>query len=139
MNREPVRKHLDTAFRVCLLALFLFASGIYFFVFVINWEAFFFGVRLAGPMAGMVLGIKSLIPAILALILVRHPETLMQVALVSVAFFGFSFLDSSVTIQMNTGGTVLFGIVPLAGVLIPVIVVIGHFLGDRYGRRDDGC
>jgi hypothetical protein len=139
MNREQVKNYLDTAFRVCLLALFLVTSGIFFFVFVINWEAFFFGVRLAGPMAGMVLGIKSLVPAILAFILIRHPQTLMKVAFVSVAFFGFFFLDSSVTIQMNTRGRVMFGIVPLVGVLIPAIVVIGHFLGDGYGCREDGC
>lgn len=139
MKRDQVKKQLDMAFRVCLLALFLVTSGIYFFVFVINWEAFFFGARLAGPMAGIVLGIKSLIPAILAFILIRHPQTLMKVALVSAAFFGFFFLDSSVTIQMNTGGRVMFGIVPLVGVLIPAIVVVGHVLGDGYGKWDDGC
>lgn len=137
MKAEQVKRYLDTAFHVCLLALFLITSGIFFFVFVLNWETFFFGVKLAGLPAGILLGIRVLIPAILAFILIRRPETLMQIALVSVAFFGFFFLDSSVTIQMNTGGRILFGIVPLVEVLIPVIVVIGHFLTDCYGKYED--
>ena len=111
--------------------------GYLFFVFVINWEASFFGVRLGGILAGIVLGIRALVPAILAFILIQRPKNLMQVALVSVVFFGFFFLDSSVTTRMNTGGTVLFGIVPLVGVLIPAIVVIGHFLTDCYGKYED--
>jgi len=139
MRREWVKKHLDTAFHVCLLALFLVTSVIFFFVFVINWEASFFGVRFGGILAGIVLGIRALVPAILAFILIQRPKNLMQVALISVVFFGFFFLDSSVTTQMNTGGTVLFGIVPLVGVLIPAIVVIGHFLIGRCGSRDGVC
>ena len=137
MKREDVRTYLEPAFRVCLLGLFLVNSAIFFFVFVINWEAIFFGMRVAGLPAGIVLCIRALIPAILAFILIQRPEKLMHVALVSVAFFGFFFLDSSVTIQMNTGGTVMFGIVPLVGVLIPAIVVVGHFLVDRCGSSDD--
>lgn len=139
MRREHVKTCLDSAFCVCLLALFLVNSAIFFFVFVINWEAFFFDVKLAGLPAGFILGIRAIIPAILAYIMIQRPENLMQVALASVVFFGFFFLDSSVTIQMNTGGAVLFGIVPLVGVLIPAIVVVGHFLADRCGSSDDVC
>lgn len=96
-------------------------------------------MKLDGLPAGVLLATRFLIPAVLAMILIRNPEKLLPVSCLSLAFFGFFFIDSSVTIQTNTGGAVLFGIVPLAGVLIPVIVVIGHFLGDRYGRRDDKC
>jgi hypothetical protein len=129
---KNIPRNIDTAFRYCLLGLFLYTSVTLFFIFVLNWEARFFGMKLDGFPAGVLLGIRFLAPAILALILIRYPKKIMPVALMALAFFGFFFVDSSMTIQMNTGGKVLFGTIPLVSVLIPVVVLIGNFLVIRY-------
>ena len=135
MNTKLMVDYLPAAFRYCLQGLFLCTSLMYFFVFVLNWEARFFGMKLDGLPAGLVLFTQFFIPSVLALILTRYPERILPVAIAAIVFYGFFFIDSSVTIQRNTGGMILFGIMPLVSVLIPAVIVIGHLLVVRPGDR----
>ena len=131
MMIKPDADTIDTIFDYSLLGLFLYSSVSFFFLFVINWETWFFGTKLDGLPAGLLLLIRFLIPAVLALLLIRYPDRILPVAVFALVFYGFFFIDSSVTIQRNTGGTELFGIRPLVSVLIPAVVVIGHLLVVR--------
>jgi hypothetical protein len=137
MMIKPDADTIDTIFDYSLLGLFLYSSVSFFFLFVINWETWFFGTKLDGFSAGLLLLIRFLIPAILALLLIRYPDRILPVAVFALVFYGFFFIDSSVTIQRNTGGTELFGIRPLVSVLIPAVVVIGHLLVVRLRDRTD--
>ena len=137
MKTKQTLDGLDTTFRYFLLGFLLFNSLTMFFIFVLNWETRFFGMKLDGLPAGILLGLQFLIPAVLAWILIRYPEKLMPVSLMALAYFGLFFMDSSMTIRMNTGGTVLFGTMPLASVLIPAGIIIGNFLVVRLKNRDE--
>ena len=137
MKTKKATGYLSTVFHYCLLGLFLYSSFTLFFIFVLNWEARFFGMKLDGLPAGLLLFIRFLIPAVLALLLIRYPDRILPVAVFALVFYGFFFIDSSVTIQRNTGGTELFGIKPLVSVLIPAVVVIGHLLVVRLRDRTD--
>ncbi len=137
MKTKQTLDGLDIAFRYFLLGFLLFNSLIMVFIFVINWEARFFGMILDGLPAGILLSIQFLIPAVLALILIRYPEKMMLVALMALAYFGFFFIDSAITIQTTTGGKVLFGTIPLVSVLIPAVIVISNLLVVRFKNRDE--
>lgn len=136
MMTKPITGTIDPIFHYCLLGIFLFTSVSFFFLFVINWETWFFGIKLDGFPAGILLFIKFLIPAILSFIIVRYPEKIMVIAMVSLVFFGIFFIDSSVTIQKNTSGKEFFGIIPVLLVLIPAIILISGFLVNRRWHRD---
>jgi hypothetical protein len=137
MKTKKATDYLSTVFHYCLLGLFLYSSFTLFFIFVLNWEARFFGMKLDGLPAGLLLLIRVLIPAVLALFLIRYPEKILPVAVFTLVFYGFFFIDSSVTIQRNTGGMELFGIIPLVSVLIPAVIVIGHLFVVRFRDRTD--
>jgi hypothetical protein len=138
MMIKPETDTIDTIFHYSLLGLFLFSSVSFFFLFVINWETWFFGTRLEGFSAGILLFIKFLIPTILAFLLVKYPDKITIITMAALAVFGIIFLDSSVTIQKNTAGKDFAGIIPVVSVLVPALILAGSFLAGRIRKRDGG-
>ena len=137
MNVKRVAEGLDQVFHYCLLGIFLFSSVIYFFMFVINWECWFFGMKMDGFYAGVLLFTYCLIASSLAYLLIRYPQKIALIAGLSIFFFGFIFIDSAVTIQELSGGQKLFSTFPAMLVLIPAGILIGHFLVVRLHKKGD--
>jgi hypothetical protein len=79
-----------------LLALFALAT---LFIFVINWETWFFGIKLEGLPAGIALGATWLTAALLAAAFVLFPRMNRLLGGLTVVYFGFLFVNSSMTIQ----------------------------------------
>ncbi|WAI01442.1 hypothetical protein [Methanogenium organophilum] len=137
MNVKRVAKSLDQLFHYCLLGILLFTSVIYFFVFVINWEAWFFGMKMDGLYAGVLLFTYCLIASSLAYFLFRYPQKIAVIAGMSIFFFGFMFIDSAVTIQKLSGGQELFSTFLAMLVLVPAGILIGHLIVVRLYKMDD--
>jgi hypothetical protein len=137
MMARRVADNIETVFHYCLLGIFLFTSISFFFIFVINWEVWFFGIKLDGFPAGMLLFTKFMITIILAFLLVKYPEKIVIIAGMSLFFFGFSCIDSAVTIQKNTSGQEFFATLPAILILVPATILISHFLAARSWKRDD--
>ncbi|MDP3564254.1 MAG: hypothetical protein Q8R70_07155, partial [Methanoregula sp.] len=109
------------------------------FVFIINWEDWFFGIKLAGLSAGMYLLAKSVTAIVLAIALVQFTKYKKVITLIAVAYFGFILIDSAVTIQKNTYGQQSFSNVLAILFLIPVLYFIITFLASRLDTgKEDG-
>ncbi|WP_421908060.1 hypothetical protein [Methanolacinia petrolearia] len=88
MNHRGPAKDLDKVFFLILLITLLSNSLIYLFVFALNWEAWFFGMKVDGLDAGIILFTYFLISTILAFLLFRYPRRIPEIALMSIFFLG---------------------------------------------------
>lgn len=79
-----------------LLIVFALAT---LFAFVINWETWFFGTKLDGFPAGIALGATWLVAALLAAALIKFPRMNPLLGGLTAVYFGFLFVNSSMTIQ----------------------------------------
>jgi|GEM_PF-852480 len=110
-------------------------SFVYLFVFVLNWEAWFFGIKMDGFYAGIILFTYCLVASVLAHLLIRYPRRIAVIAAISVLYFGFLFTDSAVTIQILSEEQGLFSSFMAVQVLIPVGILTGHLLVGRFCKR----
>lgn len=136
MNLQKTAKDLDQAFFYILLAILFLNSLMYLFVFILNWEAWFFGMKMDGADAGTILFTYFFIPGILAYLLFRYPQKVSLIALLSVLFFSFKFIDSSVTIQGLSGGVNLYSGFMATMMVVPLVVLIGHLITTRFYKSE---
>lgn len=137
MNVNQVIKRIDHASHYCLLGMFLFSSVAFLFMFVINWEAWFFSFKLDGLFAGIDLLSRFLIAAILAYVLIKYPYKILGITAISVGFYGFLCLDSAITIYTLTKGQESFSIVPILLVLVPTGILLVQILAGKPGEKDN--
>ncbi len=135
MNGNGLIVSSEKGLRYFLTTNLILATLVFSFVFLINWEDWFFGVKLDGLPAGMYLFIKAISALILAGLLSRVPKYRAATALMSIAFFGFLFVDSAITIQKNSSGRESFSILLALFLLIPVLYLIVCLLSARINRH----
>ncbi|WP_292369414.1 hypothetical protein [Methanoregula sp. UBA64] len=104
-----------------LLALFALAT---LFIFVINWETWFFGIKLDGLPAGIALGATWLTAALLAAAFVLFPRRDRLTGGLAVIYFGFLFVNSSMKIQRGSYSFQGFSAVLAAFLLISIAFFI---------------
>ena len=138
MSLQEIAKGLDKVFYVLLLGILLLNTLTYLFAFTINWEAWFFGMKMDGLNAGIILFTYFFISATLAFLLFRYPRRIVTIAFLSIFFFGFSFIDSAVTIQELSNGLNSYNEFMAIFMVIPLIVLVGHLIiVQLYNREDD--
>ncbi|EHQ35199.1 hypothetical protein [Methanoplanus limicola] len=137
MKMKLTAKGMDQVFYYCLLGILIFTSITNFFMFIINWEAWFFGIKMEGLYAGLILFSYFLISSFLAYFLIRHPEKIVIIAGSSVVFFGFLFMDSSVTVQELSNGKNLFTSLSAARVIISINILAAHLIVVRFYKKED--
>ena len=130
MELKQILKNLETIFRYGLIAILLLSFLIFIFVFTINWEAYFFGVKLNGAPAGMYLLLQGMIAGSLAFLLVKYRRYTLAVAVLAVLYFGYTFVDSAVTIQTLTDN--LYSPLLLVVFIISLLFLIIHILSARF-------
>ncbi|MDO9550660.1 MAG: hypothetical protein Q7J03_06755 [Methanoregula sp.] len=139
MNSKQLIKYLETFLGYSLIAILILSALIYAFVFIINWEDWFFGTKLAGLSAGLYLLAKSVTAIVLTVLLVQFPKYKKVITLMAVAYCGFILIDSATTIQKNTGGQQSFSIVLAIFFLIPVLYFMITILASRLNTgKEDG-
>jgi len=124
MKIKRIIEAIRSGLSVALLGILILAFLMFTFVFIINWEDWFLGTRLAGPLAGVFLFIKAAVAFALTYLLVQYPRHLKAGTLISIGYFGFLFLNSSITIRNNTAGQQSFSPVLALFLAIPVILFI---------------
>jgi hypothetical protein len=117
---ETTRSGLSLA----LLGILILAFLLHTFVFIINWEDWFLGTRLAGPAAGVFLFSKAAVAFSLTYLLVQYPRHLKAGTIISIGYFGFLFLNSSITYRITTAGQQSFPVMLALLLAIPVILLI---------------
>lgn len=131
MHGKKLIKPFETVLRYSLFAILILATLAFSFVLIINWEDWFFGIKLDGLPAGTYLFIKALTALTLTILLIRLPKYRSATALITIAFFGFLFFDSAATIQKNSAGRESFSIMLALSLIIPVLYLIVHLLSTR--------
>jgi hypothetical protein len=139
MGLKQTFKSLDTIFFWGLFAILVLSALMHALVFIINWEDWFFGIKLAGLSAGMYLLAKSVSAIVLAFSLVQFPKYKKLITFMAVAYYGFILYSSAVTIQKNTNGQQSFSNVLAILFLIPVLYFIITILASRLdtGKEDE--
>ena len=118
-----------------LLIVFALAT---LFAFVINWETWFFGTKLDGFPAGIALGATWLVAALLAAALIKFPRMNPLLGGLTAVYFGFLFVNSSMTIQKVSYTHQGFSPV-LAAFLILSIAFFIVALIKRYQENSKKC
>ena len=136
MDRKTI-KSLDSLLSGCLVAILALSFLMFTFVFIINWEDWFFGTRLAGPLAGEYLFAKAAVAFTLTFLLVQYPRYRTAGTVTAVAYFGFLFLDSSATIRQNTAGQQPFSALFAIFLAIPLLLLILALVTGKPGSGRD--
>ncbi|MCK9579965.1 MAG: hypothetical protein M0Q92_05880 [Methanoregula sp.] len=131
MEHDKIIEAIRSVLSGFLIAILTLSFLMFMFVFIINWEDWFFGTRLAGPLAGAFLFARAAAALILIFLLVQYPKHRTAWTLASIAYFGFLFLNSSVTIRQNTAGQQLFSVHYAVCLAIPVILLIILLAGKQ--------
>ena len=89
---------------VCLIGALVLSAFVFLFVFCINWEDWFFGVKLDGLPAGIWLFTKMAVAVFIVYLMAHYPKYRRWSVLSVFAYYGFLCMDSFVTVQKNTQG-----------------------------------
>ncbi|WFN34279.1 hypothetical protein L1S32_10590 [Methanogenium sp. S4BF] len=135
MEIKRVLKNIDVFLKYVLIAILLLSFLMYMVVFLINWEGFIFGVRLAGTSAGIYLFLKAIGAGLLAFLLIRYRQYTLAVAALAALYFGYTFADSAVTIQTLTDK--LYSPFLLVLFVISLVFLMFHVLAGKYNKGDD--
>lgn len=135
MKMKRILKKVDIILRSGLVAILLLSFLMHIFVFLINWEAYFFGVKLNGAPAGMYLLLLGIIAGSLAFFLIKYRRYTLAVSALAVFYFGYRFVDSAVTIQTLTDN--LYSPFLLALLFISLVFLIFHVITTRFCNGDD--
>jgi len=136
MNVQQTAKNLDQFFYYTLLGTLLLSTVKYLFVFTLNWETWFFGMKMDGLYAGIILFIYFLGSASFVYLLIKYPQKIAVIALVSIFFFSFIFIDSAVTVQELSGGLRSYSGSMAMQVLVPAAILIGHLIVTKYYEKE---
>lgn len=107
-----------------LLIALMLAAAAFFFVGVINAEDWFFGTKLDGPPAFLYLLIKALGASALVYSIILYPRLIRPAGVMTAAYFGYLFVDSTVTIRTTTGGARPFSEVLLVLFALSLLFVV---------------
>jgi len=129
--KKRIVKFLDISLKYGLIAILLLDALMFFFVFMINWEDWFFGTKLAGMPAGLYLLIKGLSAAALVFLIMKYPRYIQQLVIVTTVYLGYLFIDSAVTIQKLTYGQQSFSALLGVFVMVPVVFLIVHRISQH--------
>ncbi|MFA4877910.1 MAG: hypothetical protein WC586_10885 [Methanoregula sp.] len=125
MDSTRAEEFLLISLKYCLLGILTVSALAFMFVFTINWEDWFFGIKLDGLPAGLNLLGKGLAVATLGYIIIRYPRHTPLAAGMAFAFFCYLFLDSAATMQKLTNGRE-FPVLPGVFAIIPLVFLIVH-------------
>lgn len=91
------RNVLGSLLFLCILLALVCSALIHTLVFVINWEDWFFGIKLAGPAAGAWLFAKAACATGIIILMVGQSPSRRTAAFLCTLYFGVLFLNSLVT------------------------------------------
>ncbi|MCK9593737.1 MAG: hypothetical protein M0Q91_17190 [Methanoregula sp.] len=121
------------------LAVFLtlLAAG-FLFVFIINWEDWFFGIKLDGLPAGIYLFSKAVVAALLVYLLLKDESRKILWSVLSIGFLAFVFILPVFSSQRNLRnelGWTIFWAQLVVLIIIPVCLLIVYLVVNRMNRR----
>ena len=127
------KKDASDLLTIYLILFLTLIAGSSLFIFIINWEDWFFGIKLDGWPAGLYLFSKVVVAALLAFLLVKRGSTRILWSILSIVFFAFVFIlpvFSSQRNMRNELGWMIFWIEVILMIIIPVILLSAYLIAD---------
>jgi ABC-type glycerol-3-phosphate transport system permease component len=140
---EMKKKDASELLSVYLVLFLTLIAGLSLFMFIINWEDWFFGIKLDGWPAGLYLFLKVVVAALLAYLLVKHENKRILWSILSIVFFAFVFILPVFSSQRNLRDELswmIFWIEFVIMIIIPVILLVIFMRGgsiQRGGLKDN--
>jgi len=130
MKSERITGIIGTGLRFSLVGVLSLMTAGFLFIFIINWEDWFFGIKLDGFPAGSYLLIKAVLAIIIIGIILHYWDDIRYTAIPAFCYMGLIFFDSAWTIQKNSDGRMLFS--PVLGIflVIPLVLYCFWILAD---------
>jgi len=122
MDTDRIFTGLENIVSILHIAILFLSALVFMFVFIINWEDWFFDVKLAGLAAGLFLAAKAAGAVILVFLVTQYPDRWKAVLPASIAYFGFLFVNAMVTYQTTAPGS--FPVLLTLLVVVPVLLFI---------------
>jgi hypothetical protein len=104
MNTKNIMESAEAFLFIFLIVALALSAFIFFLVFCISWEDWFFGMKLDGLPAGLWLFAKMAGAIAIMYLMAHYPRYRRQSVLAVSGYYGILCLDSFVTIQKNTEG-----------------------------------
>jgi hypothetical protein len=136
MDRNRILTGIDKLLSILHIAILFLSALMFTFVFIINWEDWFFGTKLAGPLAGLFLAAKAAGAIILLFLITQYPNRWKAVLPASIAYFGFLFFNAAVTYR-STAEPGSFPTILAILVVIPVLLLIVDLVTAKPDTRRD--
>ena len=133
MEKKRVREILMRGLSAYMV-LFLFLDVLMFsFAFLINWEAWFFGIKLDGWPAGLYLAATALAAVGLIVLLLKYPHRSFAICSATVLYFAFVYIlpvfSRQANLKSDLGWTVFWAELVLYLVIPSVILGLCAVLG----------
>jgi peptidoglycan/LPS O-acetylase OafA/YrhL len=122
MDSDRIFTGLENLLSILHIAILILSALVFMFVFIINWEDWFFDVRLAGPAAGLFLAAKAAGAVVLVFMVTQYPDRWKAVLPASIAYFGFLFVNATLTYQITAPGS--FPVLLAVLVIIPGLLLV---------------
>jgi hypothetical protein len=133
--RKKVLQSTGPLLFASLISILALSFLMFTFVFIINWEDYFFSIRLAGPLAGTWLFAKAALAFIIMYLLVQFPRHRTAGTIAATGYFGLLFFSTWVTIRNTSGDSQAFPYVFAVLLAIPVLLLIVTLVAERHGYR----
>lgn len=124
-TRNNGKKNVSDLLAIYLVFFLALVAFSFLFVFIINWEDWFFGIKLDGP-AGLYLFLKAVVAALLAHLLLKSWSKRIAWSTLSIFFFAFAFILPVFSSQRNLRskpGWIIFWIELVVLIIIPSILI----------------
>jgi amino acid permease len=134
------KKDASDLLAVYLVLFLILIAGSSLFMFIINWEDWFFGIKLDGWPAGLYLFSKAIVAALLAYLLLKSENKRILGSILSIIFFAFVFILPVFSRQRNMRselGWTIFWIQLVIMIIIPVILLIIYLNVNRITERNE--
>ncbi|MFA5221788.1 MAG: hypothetical protein WC391_05850 [Methanoregula sp.] len=133
------RKDVSNLLGIYLVVFLTLLAASSLFVFTINWEDWFFGIKLDGWPAGIYLFSKAAVAALLIFFLVKNERNRILWSALSIFFLAFVFILPVFSRQRNlrTGlGWTIFWIELALMIVIPVILLVSSLVMNRMHQKE---
>jgi amino acid permease len=133
------KKDASDLLSVYLILFLTLIAGSSLFMFILNWEDWFFGIKLDGWPAGLYLFSKAFVAALLIYLLLKNESRSILWSTLSIVFFAVVFIlpvFSSQRNMRNELGWTIFWAELVIMIIIPVILLIIYLNVNRKYKED---
>lgn len=102
-KKSPVERVGEVFGFLVAIQLFIWAA-LMLMVFIINWEGWFFGIRVEGLEAGIIFFAEFLVPVVILIFMIKSQLRSVLWAAAALAYFLFIFAGSAVSTYVLSGG-----------------------------------